>query len=139
MEVLVLGGTGAMGVPLVKLLSQRGHTVYVTTRSQRQNTENVTYICGNAKDDVFLKRLMSRNYDAIIDFMVYGTKELQQRLDSLLTHTSQYFFFSSSRCYADSSVAIREDSPRLVDVCKDSEYLVTDEYGLAKGKEENLL
>lgn len=139
MEILVLGGTGAMGVPLVKLLSQRGQTVYVTTRSQRQNTENVTYICGNAKDEVFFKRLMSRNYDAIIDFMVYGTEELQQRLDSLLTHTSQYFFFSSSRCYADSSVAIREDSPRLVDVCKDPEYLATDEYGLAKGKEENLL
>ncbi|MDD7389300.1 MAG: epimerase [Lachnospiraceae bacterium] len=139
MEVLVLGGTGAMGVPLVKLLSQRGDTVYVTTRSQKQNSGNVTYICGNAKDPVFFEKLMNRNYDAIVDFMVYGTEEFQQRLDSLLNHTSQYFFFSSSRCYADSSVAIRENSPRLVDVCKNPEYLATDEYGLAKGKEENLL
>lgn len=139
MEVLVLGGTGAMGVPLVKLLSKRGDAVYVTTRSQKQNAENITYVCGNAKDSEFFKKLMNRNYDAIVDFMVYGTEELQQRLDSLLNHTSQYFFFSSSRCYADSSVAIRENSPRLVDVCKDPEYLATDEYGLAKGKEENLL
>ncbi|WP_394523265.1 hypothetical protein [Lacrimispora sp. JR3] len=139
MEVLVLGGTGAMGVPLVKLLSQRGDTVYVTTRSQKQNSGNVIYVCGNAKDPVFFEKLMNRNYDAIVDFMVYGTEELQQRLDSLLNHTDQYFFFSSSRCYADSSVAIKEDSPRLVDVCKDLEYIATDEYGLAKGKEENLL
>lgn len=139
MEVLVLGGTGAMGVPLVELLSQRGDTVYVTTRSQKRNSGNVTYLRGNAKDSVFFEKLMNRNYDAIVDFMVYGTEELQQRLDHLLNHTSQYFFFSSSRCYADSDAPIKEDSPRLVDVCKDPAYLATDEYGLAKGKEENLL
>ena len=139
MEVLVLGGTGAMGIPLVTLLSQRGDTVYVTSRSKKQNLKNVIYVCGNAKDPVFLKKLLNRKYDAIVDFMVYGTEELQQRLDSLLSHTNQYFFFSSSRCYADSSIAIKETSPRLVDTCKDLEYLSTDEYGLAKGKEENLL
>lgn len=139
MEILVLGGTGAMGVPLVKLLSQRGDRVYVTSRSKKQNEENIKYIRGNAKDNVFFDELMNKKYDAIIDFMVYGTEEFQQRLDSLLDHTDQYFFFSSSRCYAESKWAIREDSPRLVDVCKDLEYLDTDEYGLAKGKQENLL
>lgn len=71
--------------------------------------------------------------------MVYGTEEFKKRLDSLLKHTNHYFFFSSSRCYADSSVAIKEDSSRLVDVCDDLEYLAADEYGIAKGKEENLL
>ncbi len=30
-------------------------------------------------------------------------------------------------------------SPRLVDVCTDPEYLSIDEYGMAKGREENLL
>ena len=53
MDVLVLGGTGAMGVPLVELLSQRGDNVYVTTRSQKASHGNVTYICGNAKDQAF--------------------------------------------------------------------------------------
>lgn len=139
MEILVLGGTGAMGVPLVKLLSQRGDIVYVTTRSQKKNFENVTYICGNAKEQAFFDKLMNRKYDAIVDFMVYGTEEFAQRLDILLNHTKQYFFFSSSRCYAGSTSAIKENFPRLVDVCRDQEYLSTDEYGLAKGKEENLL
>lgn len=139
MDVLVLGGTGAMGVPLVELLSQRGDNVYVTTRSQKASHGNVTYICGNAKEQAFFDKLMTRGYDAIVDFMVYGTEELHQRLECLLEHTAQYLFFSSSRCYAESCAPITEDSARLVDVCKDPEYLSTDEYGLAKGKEENLL
>jgi len=139
LEVLVLGGTGAMGIPLVQLLSQRGEKVSVTTRSQKQNWGNVSYICGNAKDPAFFEKLMTKNYDVIVDFMVYGTEELDRRLDNLLNHANQYIFFSSSRCYADSSVAIKENFPRLIDVCNDREYLATDEYGLAKGKEENLL
>lgn len=117
MEVLVLGGTGAMGIPLVQLLSQRGEKVSVTTRSQKQNWGNVSYICGNAKDPAFFEKLMTKNYDVIVDFMVYGTEELDRRLDNLLNHANQYIFFSSSRCYADSSVAIKENFPRFV-FCK---------------------
>ena len=82
---------------------------------------------------------MNRKYDVIVDFMVYSTEEFKKRLDILLDHTNQYFFFSSSRCYADSELPIKESSPRLVDVCADKEYLSKDEYGMAKGREENLL
>ena len=138
MEILILGGTGAMGVPLVKLLA-KDNKLFVTTRSQKENKGNITYIQGNAKDREFFSTLMEKRYDSIIDFMVYGTEELKERLPLLLDHTKQYFFFSSSRCYADSSTPITEDSPRLVDVCTDSEYLSIDEYGMAKGREENLL
>ena len=138
MEILILGGTGAMGVPLVKLLA-KDHKLFVTTRSQKENKGNITYIQGNAKDREFFSTLMERRYDSIIDFMVYSTAELKERLPLLLDHTKQYFFFSSSRCYADSSTPITEDSPRLVDVCTDPEYLSIDEYGMAKGREENLL
>ena len=138
MEILILGGTGAMGVPLVNLLA-KDHKLFVTTRAKKENRGNITYIQGNAKDREFFSTLMEKRYDSIIDFMVYSTEELKERLPILLDHTNQYFFFSSSRCYADSSTPITEDSPRLVDVCTDSEYLSIDEYGMAKGREENLL
>lgn len=138
MEILVLGGTGAMGVPLVERLSKDNHVI-VTTRSEQKNKPNVTYLKGNAKEHVFFSKLMTRIYDVIVDFMVYGTAEFAQRMPILLEHTKQYVFFSSSRCYADSRTGIKEDSARLVDVCDDSEYLATDEYGMAKGREENLL
>ena len=42
MEILILGGTGSMGVPLVKLLA-KDHKLFVTTRSQKENTGNITY------------------------------------------------------------------------------------------------
>ena len=40
--------------------------------------------------------------------------------------------------YADST-PITEETPRLLDVCKDADYLKTDEYALAKAREENIL
>ena len=32
MDILILGGTGAMGVPLVEILKKEGHELYVTSR-----------------------------------------------------------------------------------------------------------
>ena len=140
MQVLILGGTGAMGVPLVNLLSKRENiSLFVTTRSQKDNTDSVVYIRGNAKEEQFIQTLMNREYDAIVDFMVYDSQMLKKRIDIFLNHTKQYIFFSSSRCYADSKGLICENSPRLVDVCEDKEYLAIDEYGMAKGREENII
>lgn len=141
MKILLLGGTGAMGIPLTNILSADGtNIVYVTTRSPRESRDNVIYFQGNAREREFLQEVLARGpFDAIFDFMVYSTEELKSKLPMLLNNTKQYFFFSSSRCYAKTDGRITEESPRLVDTCTDAEYLSTDEYGLAKGREENLL
>ena len=139
MDILVLGGNGAMGVPVVNKLNDLGHTLYVTSRSSRESVPNIKYIQGNAHDDNFFRTLLTRKYDAIIDFMVYNSSELNSRLDEILKNTNQYVFFSSSRVYAQSKTEITEESPRLLEVCKDPIYMQTDEYALAKAREENLL
>lgn len=139
MEVLVLGGTGAMGVPVVQLLRREGYTLYVTSRSSKESVDNINYIQGNAKDNNFLDTLLVREYDAIIDFMVYDSEELEERIDKLLAATKQYCFFSSSRVYAESQEPITENSSRLLDVCEDKIYLNTNEYALSKAREENIL
>ena len=41
--------------------------------------------------------------------------------------------------YAESETSITEDSPRLLDVCTDSDYLSTDEYALSKARQEDVL
>ena len=74
-----------------------------------------------------------------MDFMVYTTVEFKNRSEKMLSSCSQYVFLSSSRVYADSSTPITEESPRLLDVCKDEIYLKTDEYALAKARQENIL
>ena len=49
MKVLILGGTGAMGVSLVRILSENiANEVYVTSRSVHKSFGNVYYIQGNA-------------------------------------------------------------------------------------------
>ncbi len=138
-NVLVLGGTGAMGKHLVQLLAERGDRVCVTTRARRDSSANVEYIQGNARVDSFLEPLLERQWDAIVDFMVYSTPIFRQRVPKLLGATGQYVFLSSARVYADSSTPIREDSPRLLDILDDSEFLDTDEYSLAKARQEDLL
>lgn len=140
MNILVLGGTGAMGVHLVELLSQRGDAVWVTSRRERPSRKNVTYVRGDAHNNDFLQTLLdSRQWDAIVDFMVYRTEEFRHRMSQLLAATAQYVFLSSSRVYADSAEPITEDSPRLLDVSADAAYLKTDEYALTKARQENEL
>lgn len=141
MYILLLGGTGAMGAHLTQILSNRGGVkLTVTTRTYRPDRDNVEYAQGNAHDMTFLGRLLSaKPWDAIVDFMVYNTDEFRRRVQCLLCSTKQYVYLSSSRVYAESAKPITEDSPRLLDVCKDAEYLATDEYALTKARQENIL
>lgn len=139
MKVLLLGGTGAMGHHLTQILQHQGFDVYVTSRKYRKNLTSVTYIQGNAHDPLFLKRLLKDHWDVIVDFMVYGTAEFKDRINTLLEATDQYIFLSSSRVYAQSESPLTEESDRLLDTTSDKKYLATDEYALRKAREENTL
>lgn len=141
MKVLVLGGTGAMGVPLVRVLSERGDEVFVTSRKVRSSDcDNVHYLVGDAHDEVFVKSILTQSFDAVVDFMIYSTSQFNKVVNLFLENTGHYFFLSSSRVYADAGdELIREDSPRLLDSCHDEEYLKTDEYALRKAREEDIL
>lgn len=144
MKILVLGGTGAMGKFLVRDLAEMGNDVFVTTRSESCKSDsngkvNITYIQGNAHNDEFMKNIMAERWGAVVDFMSYSTKEFERRYKFMLDNTGQYVFLSSARVYANSEQPITEESPRLLDVCKDKKYLASDEYALAKARQENLL
>lgn len=139
-KILILGGTGAMGVYLLERLKQTEHEVYVTSRSGHPDEGNIHYIEGNAKDDDFLLPLLANGYDCIIDFMVYSTFEFVDRYKQLLAAAKQYIFLSSYRVYADNGLEpITEESPLLLDVVKDAKYRKTDEYALTKARQEKLL
>lgn len=141
MIILILGGTGVMGTPLTEILADQGNIVFVTSRKQHSSQNgNIRYIAGNAKDDVFLHNLLSkRRYDVIIDFMSYKTDEFLKRVNVLLDATRHYVFISSARVFAKSNEPITESSPRVLDVCNDSKYLKTDDYALAKARQEDIL
>jgi nucleoside-diphosphate-sugar epimerase len=139
MKVLALGGTGAMGMHLVQLLAKNGIETVVTSRKYRSSERNVRYIQGNAHDIEFLKSVLNQHWDAIVDFMVYTTPSFSERIDLLLDATSQYVYLSSARVYANSEKPITEDSSRLLEVSNDKEFLATEEYALAKARQEDIL
>lgn len=140
-HILILGGTGAMGTHLVSLLSKDpSNHIFVTSRNKHNNHDNISFIVGNAHDEDFLLPLLEKcHWTSIIDFMVYSTKDFTRKVNIFLKSTDQYVFLSSSRVYAQSDIPIKECSKRLLDVCNDTEYLATDEYAIAKARQENIL
>lgn len=145
MNVLLLGGTGAMGMYLSRRLAKSGWMVYVTSRKAHAPTcsesggGSIFYLTGNAKDRPFLESTLERvRPDAIVDFMTYSTIEFLDRREFLLRHCGHYLFLSSYRVFAE-TVPLTESSPRLLDVCEDAEYLETDEYAMTKARQENIL
>lgn len=139
MKILALGATGVIGSLLVKSLAAEGHDVSVTSRSPRPPQVNLHYLEGNARIDAFLNPILSKRWDSIIDFMVYDTQTFAGRVKRFLQSTDQYVFLSTGRVFASCETALRESSPRLLDVCRDTDYLATDEYALTKARQEVLL
>lgn len=138
-RALLLGGTGAMGQYLTPLLARDGWDVVVTSRfSRKRDSAGVRYVHGNARDERFLEDVLADRWDVVVDFMVRGTGEFRRVMGLLLSSCSQYVFLSSYRVFADSPI-ITESSPKLLDVSEDAAFLLTDEYALAKARQENLL
>lgn len=139
-RVLVLGGTGALGSYLVPELLRLGHRVDVVSLDRvSSNNPDLSFETADAKNLDFLRRVLSKDYDAVVDFMGYSTAEFAQRCALFLHNTRQYMFLSSYRVYAGVDAPIREDTPRLLDVSTDAEFLASDDYALEKARQEDLL
>ncbi|MDY9918629.1 MAG: NAD(P)H-binding protein [Proteiniphilum sp.] len=140
MNILIFGGTGAMGAHLIDILStDKQNQIYVTSRAKRKSHDNIHYFEGNAHDVEFIKPILEKKWDAIIDFMVYSSHEFNGRAALFLESTSHYIFLSSARVYANSNEKLTENSPRLLDSSDDLEYHATDEYALSKARQEDIL
>ena len=141
MNILVLGGTGAMGTHLIDFLSEnKDVNVTVTSRKERTSHGNIHYIVGNARDWAFMSDLLKNtHYDVIIDFMNYNYEEFLEYHGSLLAACDHYIFLSSSRVYANYDGRITEDCPRLLETSDDEAFLATNRYALRKAREEDML
>jgi len=140
LSILLLGGTGAIGAHLSEILSNQGHNVHVTTRSKRESKDGVSFIQGNAYDNHFVNDLLANHYyDVLVDFMVYRTDYVKNIVCKRTSQVGQHIFLSSARVYADcNDDLITEEHPRWLDVCKDEEYLKTEEYALTKARQEDV-
>ena len=141
-KVLVLGGTGAMGVYVVPALLAKGYKVDVVSLDDvKSDNPNLRYMqVANAKvEDTIREILEGESYDGIIDYMLYTTKTFSTRHKLLLDNCKHYIYLSSYRVYADEEHPIKETSPRLLEASDDADMLTTDTYALAKAKQEDIL
>ena len=103
MKILVLGGTGAMGAPVVQILADRNNHVVVTTRQNKKSqNKNIQFVQGDAHDLNFVRGLLDKAYDAVIDFMIYTPDKFMTFSKLYMEKSRQYVFLSSARVYADS-------------------------------------
>ncbi len=139
-RVLVIGGTGVMGSYLVPELLGRGYSVDAVSLDRKQsNHPCLRYITADCFNLRTLQSILETKYDAIIDFMTYQTWQYAERYEMLCSNAAHYMFLSSYRVYSDMEIPTTEISPRLLDVVDDMEFLATDDYSLAKARQENIL
>lgn len=140
MRVLLLGGTGAIGQYLSYQLCKHNILCTCTSRVKRKSTsEYLQYIEGNAHSNDFLLSICKEKWDVIVDFMHYETEEFKNRVSIFTSATNQYVYISSSRVYGNTESPIKETSPRLLDCVEDYKYKKSEEYALAKARQEDIL
>lgn len=93
MNILILGGTGAIGRALIDLLKSTSWNVLVTSRNVRENENNIRYIKGNAHEGEFLKQCLEiEHWNAIVDFWHILQKNFLKKWIYSLTKRINTFF-----------------------------------------------
>ncbi len=139
-NVLLIGGTGALGSYALKELVSLGYSLDVITLEDCENFGNVRFYktCTNEKN--LAEFLEGKDYSAIVDFIHYSHIEYPYMLELLTSHTDQLVFLSSYRVYGNESHPIKEDSKQLTDFFSSEELQRTmQDYPLEKSLCENII
>jgi 2'-hydroxyisoflavone reductase len=112
-KILVLGGTGFVGPPIVETARARGHTVTMFNRGKTHPGlfPGVETILGDRMTD--LDRLAGRDWDAVIDTWAKGPDLVRHAAQRLHGHVGHYVFLSTISVYKLGKEPIDESSPVL--------------------------
>lgn len=140
-NILLIAGGGTLGENTANELLKRGCRVEIICLEDYVSTnEQLLYIKANADYEYLTKFLQNRYYDGIVNFIHYFDTDEYKRIHMLLCQkTSHLVFLSSYRVYADSHTPITENTPQLIDVVKDEDFLKHEDYAIPKSKNENFI
>jgi 2'-hydroxyisoflavone reductase len=111
LRILVLGGTKFLGVHIVELALQRGHTVTLFNRG-KTNADlfpQLEHLKGDR--DAQLDALKGRRWDAVIDDSGYVPRHVKLSAELLAPNVQRYVFVSTISVYASFATPNTEDSP----------------------------
>ena len=98
-RLLILGGTGFIGPPMVKYAVERGHEVTIFTRGKTKSiVTGVEHLIGDRTGD--LNALKGRTWDAVLDNNARDYRWVKLTTELLKGNVGQYLFVSSISAYA---------------------------------------
>ena len=113
-KILILGGTGFLGPPVVECALERGHTVTLFNRG-KSNAElfpNVEKIHGDREHGDLAGLNNARRWDVVIDIWANDPAVVVPMANLLAKRTGYYHFVSSISAYADySKIGMDETAP----------------------------
>jgi len=117
-KILILGGTGFLGPPVVKRALQRGHTVTLFNRG-KSNADlfpGVEKIRGDRERGDLAGLTNDRRWDVVVDVWANDPAVVVPMANLLAHRTDYYHFVSSIAAYADySNIGIDENAPTRKD------------------------
>jgi len=108
LNILMLGGTGFAGPPMVRRAIANGHNVTLFNRGKSgpDMFPDLEHITGDRYSDLSgLEKLVEdgRKFDAVIDTFTYVPKTVTDTMDILLSAMGQYVVISTTSVYATRS------------------------------------
>jgi 2'-hydroxyisoflavone reductase len=117
-NILILGGTGFLGPPVVECALARGHTVTLFNRGQTapDRFPKVEKLLGDREKGDLSRLQGDRRWDAVIDVWANDPEVVMPVAKLLADRTDYYFFVSSISVYADyTRVGMDETAPTRLD------------------------
>jgi nucleoside-diphosphate-sugar epimerase len=111
MKILMIGGTRFFGKRFVQLMLEQGHTVSVLTRGQTtdQFGSRITRLVADRKDPAALRRVLTTDYDVVVDNILMSAHEAREVVDILKDRIGRFVMTSTLSVYDPKPGAIVED------------------------------
>ncbi|QEY33370.1 NAD-dependent epimerase/dehydratase family protein [Synechococcus sp. RSCCF101] len=112
MQILLMGGTRFIGVPLIPRLLEQGHSLTVFTRGRQPVPAGVEHVKGDRSQADDLDQLRGRRFDVVIDSSGRRQEETEAVIDRTGPPAHRLVYVSSAGVYADTGIhPLDETSP----------------------------
>src|ERR1700743_2054739 len=111
LRILVLGGTKFLGVHIVELALQHGHSVTLFNRGKTNADLFPQLVHLKGDRDAQLNSLKGKHWDAVIDDSGYVPRHVKLSAELLAPSVQRYIFISTISVYASFANPNTEDSP----------------------------
>ncbi len=133
-KVLLIAGGGTLGTHTSNELLRLGASVDIICPEEKVSNDPRLVFHRSLVTRELLDELFSKyHYDGVVDFIHYkDPEEYKEMYNYLRGHVDHIIFLSSYRVYANTKGMINEESPRLLDVETDKEFLAKENYAIPK-------